>query len=79
MPHRRSSNAVLMAKILLNTSKILLLTLFMMVLTYSTITLGYLGAGVFFGAITLLLGFILYKKASNEWVRAQFGEYKVGM
>lgn len=79
MPQGQSSSPVLLAKILINTSKILLLTLVMLTMTYTTITLGYLGAGGFFGVVTLLFGFILYQKVSNEWVRAQFGEYKIGV
>ena len=77
--YERDGTPVIVAKILLNSSKELLLTLFMLVLAYGTFSLGYTGAAIFFGVVTLLFGTILYRKLSNEWVRAQFGEYRLDL
>lgn len=79
-PIRRSvSSPVTIVKILLNSLKRLLLTLFMLSLAYLTFTLGYQGATIFFGAVTIFLGAILFRKLSNEWIRAQYGEYRLDL
>lgn len=74
---RTSSYPVLLIKILVNSIRQLLLTLFMLVLAYSAFTLGYSGAATFFAIVVLALGVVLYRKIRNEQVRAKFGEYRI--
>lgn len=79
MSTRTTSSPAIMAKILINSVRPVLLTLFMLVLAYTAFTLGYVGAAAFFVIVTLVLGGIVFKKLQNELVRAQFGEYRIDL
>ena len=77
MSTKAAGRPVTAAKILVNSGRQLLLTLFMLALGYSAFTLGYSGAATFFAVVTAALGYVLYKKIQNERVRARFGEYRI--
>lgn len=47
-------------------------TLFMLGVTYGAYSMDYLGAAIFFVAITLLSLVILYRKVANELVRERY-------
>lgn len=79
MSESATTGPATMVKILVNSGRQLLLTLFMLVLGYAAFTLGYLGAATFFGLVALALGVVLYRKIQNERVRAKFGEYRIDL
>lgn len=66
-------------KISLNSYKQIVLTLFMMVLAYTSFTLGYVPAGIFFAIISIVFLVVVYKKIVDEIVRARFSEYNVDL
>lgn len=79
MSNGMTTSPVIVIKILLNSSKSLVLTLFMLLLAYFAATLGYTGAAIFFAIVTIAFGAALYRKVTNERIRAQFGEYRINM
>lgn len=77
MSTQSMGSPILLGKIMLNSLKVVILTLFMLTLAVAAFNLGYGGAGAFFAIITLVFMVILYKRIQNERVRAKFGEYRV--
>jgi|GEM_PF-3329645 len=77
MGARMTSGPVIVVKILLNSIRTVVLTLFLLALAVTAFNMGYFGAAAFFAIVTAGLGVILFRRVKNERVRAKFGEYRV--
>lgn len=64
--------ALAISRILKNSAMPLMLTLFLLAVSYAAYSMGYGAAALFFFLIAVASGVVLYKKAANEWIREKY-------